>query len=416
MKGSRETPAHRCPHPRSAAKLVRGPQELNPFFNVQKDASLPPEPVCNRLSDVLALVEPRFGAALLDATGREALQFVADRIPALLSPFWGIEVRLGDPAPRADLLWQVRQTGGGIPTLAGRDLQVPGADIADALRERSPFWRELGCFAGEWLDSPEWLGLLDNIWLEADTASATGAGLDACLDRPNLFWGPNGRTEGSDRELLGRLESLGERFYGLKPDRSRMAAIVDALPLDAFVFQMGIMGARTMPVVRLCVKNLDTDRQVRWLADIGWPGDRAALRDTLTRLEPVCGEIALDLDILPNRIGERLGLEVYSIERVLSMDTWRPLHDDLLAQGLARADKLAALEDFPWFQRFRHFGPRSRVSTFRFPALVTNLHHLKLVFAVETVLEAKAYLGVFRPAIDYSRTKGGDVEGAGGWM
>ena len=385
--------------------------DLDPLLNVQHERNLPPEPFCARLSDVLALVEPRLGGALLDGTGRAALRTVADCIPVSLSSFWGIEIRLGDPAPRADFLWEVRQGSSGILTLAGRDSLDP---IGSALRERSLFWRELGRFAQEWLDSPGWLGRLNNLWLEADTASAVGAKLDACLDRPNLFWGPNARRlTGSDRDLLGRLGTLSRRIYGLELAQARVDAIANTLPREGIVFQMGVMGARAMPVVRLCVKIPDAGIRERWLAEIGWPGDRASLRDTLAWLKPLSSEIALNVDILPDRVGEKLGIEVYSAKRTLSMDTWQPLGDRLLAQGLARADKLAALRDFPWFQRYRQLGTWHRTPPVGFPVLVTNLHHLKLVFVEDAVVEAKAYLGVFRPAINYSSTS---ENNEGGWL
>ena len=45
--------------------------------------------------------------------------------------------------------------------------------------------------------------------------------------------------------------------------------------------------------------------------------------------------------------------------------------------------------------------------------LATNLHHLKLVFVEDAAIEAKAYLGVYRPAMDYSPTEGGDEVGGG---
>ena len=392
---------------------------LDPFTNVQKEEHLPPDTHdCTRLSDVLALVEPRLGAALLDETGRAALRYVADCIPAGLSPFWGLEMRLGDPARRADLLWEVTQGNGGIPTLAGRNSQDPAAEITGALRGRSPLWRKIERFAGEWLDSSDWLRRLGNIWLEVDAASAgasPGAKLDACLDRPSLFWGPNRRVAGSDRDLLGHLARLGRRFYGLELDQSRIDAICNAIPEGGVVFQMGIMGSRAIPVARLCVKDLDAGMKERWLAAIGWPGDRTRLRDTLAELEPLCGEIALNVDILPDRVGPKLGLEIYSAERTLSMDTWQPLHDKLLAQGLARADKLAALRDFPSYRRFRQYGVWRRTPPLGYPVLATNLHHLKLVFVGDTVLEAKAYLAVFRPVIDYSPTQGHEMEGGGGW-
>ena len=286
--------------------------ELDPFATREPGRALPPQTSCAHLSDVLALVEPRLGTALLDAPGRAALHYVADRISAHLSSFWGIELRLGDPVPRADFLWEVARGHGGIPTLAGRNPHDPAADATRALRRRSPFWHEIGRFAEEWLDSPDWRRRLGNIWLEVDSATASSdAALDAYLDRPSLFWGPNPSMAGSDRELLGHLAMLGHRFYGLELDQARIDAVASTVPAQGKVFQMGVMGARTVPAARLCVKELDPGTMERWLAAIGWPGDRAHLRDTLARMKPVCGEIALNVDILPDRVGPKLGLEIY---------------------------------------------------------------------------------------------------------
>ena len=380
-------------------------------IHLQSEEPLP-QPSFARLSEVLALVEPRLGAALLDAPGRAALHHVAGRISAHLSSFWGLELRLGDPAPRADFLWRVAHGGADLPTLAGRNPHDPAADVTGALRERSPFWHELGRFAEEWLDSPDWLRRLSNIWLEVDSASASSdARLDACLDRPSLFWGPNHSVTGSDRELLGHLATLGRRFYGLKLDPARVDAITSTLPEEGYVFQMGVMGARTVPAMRLCLKNLDTGTMERWLAAIGWPGDRARLRGDLARLKPRRGEIAINVDILPDRVGPKLGIEIYSAERTWSMDTWQPLHDGLVTQGLARADKLAALGDFPSFQRYRLLEAGLRTPHLGYSTLATNLHHLKLIFVGDAVIEAKVYLGVFCPIFDCSPPTRGSVAG-----
>ena len=396
--------------------------DLDPLVDVRRDGDLPPQTSCDRLSDVLALVEPRLGAALLDEPGRAALRHVAGRLSAHLSPFWGLEVRLGDPAPRADFLWEVaRVTQGGIPTLggiqtlAGRNPRDPAAGVTAALRQRSPFWHEIGRFAEEWLDGVDWRRRLRNVWLEVDSAATSpDTTLEACLDRPSLFLGPNRSVAGSDRELLGgHLAALGRRFYGLDLDQARIDAIADTLPGGAQVFQMGVMGARAVPAVRLCVKGLDPGTIVRWLAVIGWPGDRARLRGALARLMPLCGEIALNVDLLPDRVGPKLGIEMYSARPTPSMDTWQPLHDELGARGLTRADKLAALQDFPSFQRYRQADVCLRTPHLGYPVLVTNLHHLKLVFVGDAAVEAKAYLGIYRPIIDYSLLGGGLEEG--GW-
>ena len=214
----------------------------------------------------------------------------------------------------------------------------------------------------------------------------------------------------------GIVATLGRRFYGLELDQARIDAVADTIPAQGKVFQMGVMGARASPAMRLCVKGLDPEAMEGWLAAIGWPGDRARVRDTLAQLRPLCSEIALNVDVLPDRVGPKLGIEMYSPLRTLSMDTWQPLHDELIALGLAQVDKLAALEGFPSYRRYRQAYVWVRTPPLGYPLLVTNLHHLKLVVVGGAAIEAKAYLGVFRPMIDYSSIQGGEPEGDDGWL
>lgn len=390
------------------------PTDIDPFAYLSSGEPLPPEPPCSRLSDVLALVEPRLGEGLLDVPGRAALHRVADRISVHMSPFWGLEIRLGDPSPRADFLWEVRQGSLSILTLAGRNGHDPAAEATSALRERSPFWREVGRFAEEWLDDPDWLRRLGSIWLEVDSASDSR--LDACLDQPSVFWGPHSAVGGSDRELLGHLATLGRRFYGLALDQARIDAIADTIPAEGRAFQVGVMGARANPAIRLCVKGLDAGTTERWLAAAGWPGDREHLRHLLARLKPLCGQIALNVDIFPSRLGPRLGLELYRARPGLSMEVWHPLHRELASRGIVRTDKLDALKDFPSYQQYQQLGAWLRTPRLGFPVLTTNLHHLKLVIVGDAIVEAKAYLGVYFPVKDYSTMSGKAMESEGDWL
>ena len=374
------------------------PEHISPL--IREEMSLPREPSHTSLSDVLTLVESRFDDSLLDARGRSILHSVSSQIPGLLSSFWGIEILLDDAAPRADFLWQVDKEGAGLLKRARRSRHDPATKLAGTLWDRSPFWQEFGNFTEEWLDNPKWFDRLLNTWLEADTASAPGAVLDSLLDKPNMFWGASRQTN-AGRELIRLLGTLGQRFYGMETDSARISAVADSIPSGSLVFQMGIMGARTKPVIRLCVKNPDMGEHERWLTEIGWPGNKGSLRKTLDWLRPLCGEIALNVDILSDKVGESLGIEIYSAERILSIETWQPLFDELLARRLARAEKLTALRNIPWSQRFRQLGVLMRQPPVGFPVLVMNLHHLKLIFSKGEVIKAKAYIGVFFPAYRY---------------
>ena len=94
--------------------------ELDPFANPQSESALPPQTSCARLSDVLALVEPRLGAALLDAPGRAALHYVANRISCPSLPLLGARAAAWRPRPaRRFPVGGVAQGNGGIPDAGG---------------------------------------------------------------------------------------------------------------------------------------------------------------------------------------------------------------------------------------------------------------------------------------------------------
>lgn len=363
-------------------------------------------PPCDSIGDVLRLVAPRIRPELVDATGMARLCHVADQLPAELAPFWGLELRLGDPAARADILWEIAQGNGSISALA--------AGCAPVLN-RSAFWNDLSSFALDWRDGQQWKPVLGNVWLEVDSASAEGQDLERCLDKPCMFWGPNKQTEGSDRALLAALPELGHRFFQLDIDSNQLAQFADALPKTAKVFQMGVMGARDIVVTRLCLKGLDCETAIIWLDQIGWPGDLATVKTVWRDYVDPLGDAALNIDLMPGGVGPKLGIELYAKENAFSTQPWDTALDQLQSSGLARPENISALRDLPFLKHYALPTWSADGPQVIYPALSCNLHHLKLVIVEDTLIEAKAYIGVLRPPFNQSPTQGSEAEGGGGW-
>ena len=372
--------------------------DLDPLINVRRESDLPPQTSCDRLSDVLALVEPRLGAALLDEPGRAALHHIAGRISTHLSPFWGLEVRLGDPAPRADILWEVTQENSGISTLAGRNPHDPAADVTAALRQRSPFWHEIGRFAEEWLDSVDWRRRLLNIWLEVDSSTTSSdTTLDAYLDRPSLFLGPNHRSvTGPARELAGASGGAGPPPLraGPGPGADRRDHQYPS-PGRRGCSRWGSWVRGAIPVVRLCVKGPGYRDDCALACRHRLAGRSGApVRHPGPTEAPCAVKSHSTWTSSPIGWARSWGLRCTLPGERCPMNAWQPLHDELSARGLTRADKLAALEDFPSFQRYRQADVWLRSTPpLGYPVLATNLHHLKLVVVGDAAIEAKVYLG-----------------------
>ena len=353
------------------------------------------------------MVESRFGAALLDADARSRLHFLASHIPIYRSSFWGFEILLDDPAPRADFLWQIDRESAEVFLEHGRESgDATTVELAADLSRRSTFWREFDQFEQEWMSCPQWRRRLLNVWFEVDAAAAPRAKLGEGLDQPNVFWGAGMEDAAADRDLLRMLAPLGRRFYGTEMETARAEMIADSLPDESRVFQMGIMGSREQATTRVCVKHPDAAILERWLAEIEWPGNRARLRETFDWLLPLSHEIALNVDFLADRVGENLGIEVY-VERKLSIDCWLPLFDQLLTRRLARADKLEALGQIPFSEQFRQLWVWYRKPPIGFPVLTMNLHHLKLVLRGDEIVKVKAYIGVYFPALQLGPEESG---------
>jgi hypothetical protein len=398
--------------------MTSSPDPLDPTAAPRKDANLPMEPSIATLADALEHVRPRLSAELTDAAAVRAVAQVAGAIPATLSSFWGLESRLGVPEARVDFLWELRRASPGADLLAGQGPDSPARRQIDTLCAQSPTWAALRRFAESWLqDSAEARAIL-NIWLEADTGGTDDPlHLTKLLHKPCVFWGADPETPSADRALLARLPDLAKQIFDLHVDPARLSVAVAQLPDRAEVFQMGVMGARAGSVTRLCLRKIDPLETANWLTSIGWPGDADAVQAIMRRLRPMVGQIALNVDILPQGTGPKLGLELYRPGEGIDPAQWRPLFDTLTQMGLARTDKLAGLSAFPHQQRYSQSAALRRDPPLGYPVIVQNLHHIKLVMTGSTPVEAKAYLGVYRPGFDYSDFVGGQESGArGGWI
>jgi hypothetical protein len=329
---------------------------------------------------------------------------VAAAIPTALSTFWGLETRR-DPAGPADVPWELRRESPGPELLAGLGGQAPGAAAIDALCENAPVWRAPPVSRGVGWTATRAAKAIINLWMEADIAGVCDpAKLREFLERPCLFWGADADQPGADRRLLDLFPGLARDVFGLCLDGRRLAAAAQSLPDTAEIFQMGVMGARTGAGARLCVRRLDPDATERWLGRIGWPGTPGAVAGLMWQLWPLVGRIVIDVDIVPGGTGPKLGLELYRPGDGIEPAQWQPLFDHLAESG-------------PHMQRYSRGAAFRRDPAIGYPVIVQSLHHVKLVVTGSAPVEAKGYLGIFRPGYDYSGFVGGRAAGGrGGWI
>lgn len=360
----------------------------------------------NTLEETLNLVvAPYISSQLISPAHLSHINQVARILPGAMTSFFGFECRLGESAPRADFLACINVADGGREILAG---QHPTADLPATLFDH-PVWQRVRQFSSHWADANSMLyEQADNVWIEFDVD-----GPPPTIPVPSLFFGPKG--------IQSQIVSLAHSDGAFHPHQwitqmalplvlgdvltpsteQKLFECFDALPVNAEVFQIGVMLARKSDLVRLCVRDIAPTQIPAYLTRLGWPGEEGRLRTLMTELSSCVGSINLNFDV-SDRILPKIGLECYFD---IPSDPWAKLDrflDHLVRTGLCRSEKRDALLAYIgqscesnyelWPEHLRHtsrFLNSKFLSTF-----FRTLHHIKIVYQPDNVLEAKAYLAV----------------------
>jgi hypothetical protein len=326
------------------------------------------------LADFLVPVAPALDAALIDAPALAAIHHVAAGLPAGLGLcLFGFECDLADPRPGADFLVSCTRRCEGPALLAA----VAAAHGYDAVAR----------FAAGWT------ARLDDVWLEFDLRHGDSS-------TPSLFFAPAAWCGPACVADVERgLRALDD---GRPP--AALAAVVEAIPRHAGLFQVGRMLARAEAPVRLCIGPMLPDVAGGFLAAIAHPAAPRAV-EVMARLASSVDAVAIGLDLDDGAPGTRLGIECYRRSMLLARHGAGEtrLLDALRAEGACTAAKAAALARYPGYASVLEspgIWPPSLDGPVRFLTdgsesfLVRRLHHVKVVLDATSPARAKAYLGV----------------------
>jgi hypothetical protein len=345
------------------------------------------------LANVLDLVvQPYVSPALIAPDNFTAIQTIARHLPSTLTTFFGFECRLGATAAPTDFLLSVTPPTG-RDVLAGQGAALPTSWL------QHPVWQHLGTFARRWADPDAVLHrAVNNVWLEFDLADSP-----TDLPVPSVFFGPQPLRAHAPHAWVGATAIPLLRGIPLPAAMvRRFEHCCAALPGEAYVFQIGLMLARQVDVVRVCVRNLPAAHLGAYLQRIGWDGAAAGLSSLVATLAPLVDRIDLDLDV-GETIFPKLGLECYF---QLGPD-WREklshFLDYLVDQEWCCATKRDALLVYNGYVQERADVARwphhlLHASQLLGPGMVSMflrfVHHVKVVYHPDGYGEAKAYLAV----------------------
>lgn len=314
-----------------------------------------------------ALLPWRVDQALSPAA-RQTLAGLAGRLPARLSGFFGLECRLGEAAPVADILFRVDAP----------DERAALAELDPAPGD--PVWRRLRAFAAAWP------GPAERLWLEFDTAAGPTL-------LPSVFFGARRMGDWVFDALAGiRGEALPPATIAC------FGRCRDALPEGGEIFQIGTMLSRPEAFLRLCVRGVAHEAVRPWLASVGWDGADDAVAAFLDGELARMGTIRLGLDVT-DRVAPRLGFEcAVPPERLAAFVAL------LEAEGLCLPGKGRGLLAWPglvharlgrgWWPADLAAQAGDGVSS----AMLRTIHHIKIAVGADGRREAKGYLAI-RPVL-----------------
>ncbi len=326
------------------------------------------------LADFLGPVAPALDRALIGPPALATIRDLAARLPAALGlSLFGFECDLADPRPAADFLVSCTRRGGGPALLAA----VAAAHGYDAVAR----------FAAAWAAH------LDDVWLEFDLRHGDAP-------TPSVFFAPAawcGPACVADAER-------GLRALDDARPPAALAAVVEAIPRHAGLFQVGRMLARPEAPVRLCIGPMLPAVAADFLAAIAHPAAPRAI-GVIMRLASSVDAVAVGLDLDGAAPGARLGIECYrrSMQLARHGAGEARLLEALRAEGACTAAKARALARYPGYASVcgsPDTWPPSLDAPVRFATdgsesfLVRRLHHVKVVVDGTSPLRAKAYLGV----------------------
>lgn len=326
------------------------------------------------VSDALEMVRPLLSSELMSPECFAHTRMVASLFPLEAVNFFGFEARLAE--------------GSDLSTDCALNLSPIGGEYLASgnVGHGSDAWRKVAHFYRLWgqTHSTPYADAAAT-WLEFDSAPGP--------PEPNLMFGYWPNDEKSDRPWPWMQDTVFPALFSggyPEPLQATLQTCFEALPGTEGDFQFGLMLARPVQAVRMCIFDLPIEAMAPYLRRIGWMGDISGLEKLLKAFAPHCHFIGLHLDIagpvLPH-IGIEANFKSGSWSRQPHREPrWHGLFETLGRLGLMSPAKHAALLDWVGHQHVQLGGQPG--------LLLRGLSHAKIVLAPDGSALAKAYFGI----------------------
>lgn len=359
------------------------------------------------IADLVAPIRSKIVDRLVSEENMVALEQLLHALPGGTSSFFGFECDLRTPC-KLDFLFCATQKEKHSSVLAGSStVSLPMEWFDDEC------WKKVRQFAQAWDDenSPIF-NQLENVWLEFDTSSGDPP------HSPNIFFGISEEfwsSKASMGGLIGDCLDIIDPSILTESVLDNLVSVVNWLPENAGVFQVGLMLARPNNQIRLCLRGLSLVQIKKLVADLNFPVNARMLQKELSPFVGSSTSVALSIDV-GEKFGGKVGVECYFGHDSETVERVKGFLSLLDAKNMCCKETSSHLIDFHGIahQDFEtEKWPNALVDITRLmgPDTVNIipywLHHIKVVYEDDSDLYAKAYL-----AVEHHRAKRSSIAAA----
>ena len=360
----------------------------------------------NSLTKDFKIIESEIIPDLITTNNWHNIQAITDIMPQALTNFYGFEYRLSSNNSYTDFLLCVGANEAGQKVLGDDSYSIKLPEFLGNI----PEWKNLTNFSQSWNNTDSYLfKKVHNIWLEFDIEETVST-----IPIPSIFFGLSTTDPEQSFDWVTDI-ALPLLFNRNLPEKLKdnILKCFDALPQDAYIFQIGFMLARQVEAVRLCIRNIQPQDIIPFLSSMNWLGDTNNLSQLLQELATKVDRIDLDIDV-GETIYPKIGLECYLQNQPSLQPKWSLFFDYLVNKSLCTAEKQNKLLNYHGYVRQRERSNTLVSSTSRLNQLLgtkyetvffKGLNHIKLTYIHQEALEAKAYLYVSRNKINVAEFK-----------
>ena len=352
--------------------------------------------------DYLHAIEPHISTKMISTHNYSEIKNLASHFSEDITSFFGFETRLNSTSTRSDYLFAVSSKKGERESLVNL---IRNGNLPESFMKKDE-WQRVGNLVESWADPNSLLyNKIRGLWLEFDTADAQND-----IPVPGIFIHtvPIRIDTPSDIEECSWLTQIALPILAGKPlsknIEKQILTAFEKLPENAVVFQAAVMLSRHETGVRIVVMKLKPKQIVSYLKEIGWNGDEKELSALIDDLEKHVTRINLQIQIDESGINPKVGMECnFSPDRLHLETKWSDFLDYLIEKKLCLPEKKSMLlgfagveqEDTSYDFNFTTYKIAAKMHDNDFSrALVRYLNHIKINYATDCPLEAKAYPGI----------------------